>query len=99
MRLPIQDPFGPDPAYAHHDALAVRIQRAWDRAALRAVRILDEWAEKRGTLTPAPRKRPRRLGGGYVVFLVKDGPGYVGDTRDAARISAAQAAIKLDGAQ
>lgn len=62
-----------------------------DRDSLWAVRVLDAWAEKRGTLTPAPRKRPRRLGGGYVVFLRKDGAAYVGQSRDEARIAAAEA--------
>lgn len=57
----------------------------------RVVAVLDGWAEKRGTLTPAPRKRPKRLGGGYIVFTGKACRGFMGESRDAARAAAARA--------
>lgn len=66
-------------------ALAEALERA------RVVAVLDGWAEKRGTLTPAPRKRPKRLGGGYIVFTGKACRGFMGESRDAARAAAARA--------
>lgn len=78
---------------AKHERLpagAIELLRASVERA-RVVAVLDGWAEKRGTLTPAPRKRPKRLGGGYIVFTGKACRGFMGESRDAARAAAARA--------
>lgn len=62
-----------------------------------ALKVLDAHAEEHGTLTPSPRKVPKRLGGGYVVFTGRGCVGYRGTTRDEARIAAADALVLRDG--